>query len=82
MAAGSLCSGENGDVIDLTSQDSPSGYLMSNGDVPLLDLPNDIADPGSHLGGAEGEGEGGGAGGKGEGDTATESVSGSQQELF
>ena len=62
----------NGDVVDLTSQHSSSGHSLHNGDIPLLDLPND----------ASGGGSGAGVKGGDVGEEETESVPDSQQELF
>ena len=84
----------NGDVIDLTSSpQSSSRHSLPNGDTPVLDLPNDISGGRGTRGKAASElsqsgdtGRGGeGRGGEGdemEEDAATESIVGSQQELF
>ena len=79
----------NCDVIDLTSpQSSSSGHTLVNGGTTPLDIPNDQGlrgKPGGIRRGGEG---GGGEEGPGEedgdvkDDTATESILGSQQELF
>lgn len=79
----------NGDVIDLTSSpQSSSRHSLPNGNTPLLDLPDDISGSRGTRGKAASElSESGDTGRGGEGDemeedAATESILGSQQELF
>ena len=78
---------QNGDVIDLTSSQSSSSVGLPNGDTPLLDLPNDVSEDSREkaIGNGDisrGVGEGREEEGNVDDDTATESVLGSQQELF